>query len=185
VKRHIDDIADKYICPGETLDFALMYIPAENVYYEIVLKEEDQEEVLNYAWKRRVFAASPNSFYAYLQAIAVGLKGLQVEQSARAMLDSLTRLKGDFDRFSDDYRLVGTHLGRAQAKYGEGLPRLESIQRALPGQLTTAALDSGPDADETTEAAPQQPLQWEYSPPTSKRGRPRGDGESPVSDGME
>ena len=70
---------------------------------------------------------SPNSFYAYLQVVALGLKGLQVEQNAQRMLESLTRLRRDFDRFADDYRLVGTHLGRAQAKFDDGLPRLEAI----------------------------------------------------------
>lgn len=137
VKRHIDAIADSYICPGETLDFALMYIPAENVYYEIVLKESGRDDILDYGWSRRVIPTSPNSFYAYLQVVALGLKGLQVEQNAQRMLESLTRLRRDFDRFADDYRLVGTHLGRARAKFDEGLPRLEAIQRALPGQLTT------------------------------------------------
>jgi DNA recombination protein RmuC len=175
VKGHIDDIATKYICPGETLDFALMYIPAENVYYEIVRKEKGQADILSYAWDRRVITTSPNSFYAYLQVIALGLRGLQVEQNAKAMLESLTRLKGDFDRFSEDYRLVGTHLGRAQAKYSEGVPRLESIQRGLPGQLKTAALDPASDTD----------AQWEYGPPTSKRGRSRNNEEPPSSDGIE
>ena len=139
VKGHIDAIADSYICPGETLDFALMYIPAENVYYEIVLKDELEQDILNYAWSKRVIPTSPNSLYAYLQVIALGLRGLQVEENAKRMLDSLTLLKGQFDRFAEDYRLIGTHLGRAQSKYGEGLPELESIQRALPGQLTTGA----------------------------------------------
>ena len=66
MRRHVDDIADKYILPGETLDFALMYIPAENVYYETVLKDGSDEDILDYAWKRRVFPTSPNSFFAFL-----------------------------------------------------------------------------------------------------------------------
>ena len=155
VKRHIDAIADRYICPGETLDFALMYIPAENVYYEIVLKESGQNDILEYGWSRRVMPTSPNSFYAYLQVVALGLKELQVEQNARRMLESLTRLRRDFDRFADDYRLVGTHLGRARAKFDDRLPKLEAIQRALPGQLTTGPsiepLDPA-EADERTNA---------------------------------
>ena len=159
VKGHVDAIADNYICPGETLDFALMYIPAENVYYEIVLKEDGQEDILDYAWSKRVFPTSPNSLYAYLQVIALGLRGLQVEENAKRMLESLTLLRGEFERFADDYRLVGTHLRRAQSKYGEALPKLESIQRALPGQLATgtsiealeAAESTGPEAQEAVE----------------------------------
>ncbi len=138
VKRHIDDIAAKYICPGETLDFALMYIPAENVYYEIVLKAKGQDDILNYAWGKRVIPTSPNTLYAYLRVIAMGLRGLQVEENARQMIDSLSRLSDDFDRFADDYRVLGTHLGHAQAKYGEALPRLDSIRRGLPGRLSAS-----------------------------------------------
>lgn len=158
MRRHIDDIAEKYICPGETLDFALMYIPAENVYYEIVLKADKAEDILSYAWEKRVFPTSPNSFYAYLQIIALGLRGLQVEESAKHILDSLARLKGDFERFVDDYRLVGTHLGRAQAKHAEGLPKLESIQRTLPGELTSPPSDR-PSMEQPTVGSAQEPLE--------------------------
>ena len=263
VSAHIDAIAENYICPGETLDFALMYIPAENVYYEIVLtdkkrisygwskrviptspnsfyaylqvialglrglqveqnacwipsrvskmiltgspmtidlsgliwgvpspntlrdypswnrsneivlKEDGQkEDILNYGWSKRVIPTSPNSFYAYLQVIALGLRGLQVEQNARQMLDSLSRLQNDFDRFADDYRLIGTHLGRAQSKYSEGLPKLESIQRALPGQLTTAPAIEVPETDEVGEGVEQEALPWDYKPSKPKQGRP-------------
>ena len=147
IKRHIDDIAEKYICPGETLDFALMYIPAENVYYEIVLKADHEEDLLDYAWTKRVVATSPNSFYAYLQVIALGLRGLQVEQNAQDILRSLNRLRDDFDRFAGDYRVIGTHLGHAQSKYNEAFPKLESIRGALPGQ------HAGPSLGEPQETA--------------------------------
>ena len=164
VKRHIDAIADRYICPGETLDFALMYIPAENVYYEIVLKESDQNDILEYGWSRRGMPTSPNSFYAYLQVVALGLKGLQVEQNAQRMLESLTRLRRDFDRFADDYRLVGTHLGRARAKFDDGLPKLEAIQRALPGQLTTGPSIEPLDAAEADERTNTGDGAWAHGP---------------------
>jgi DNA recombination protein RmuC len=79
VKGRIDEIADKYIRPGEgTFEFALMYIPAENVYYEVIIKDEnlgDQGSLLAYATSRRVVPVSPNSFFAYLSTIATGLKG--------------------------------------------------------------------------------------------------------------
>ena len=172
VRGHIDDIAQKYICPGETLDFALMYIPAENVYYEIILKADGKEDILSYAWDKRVIATSPNSFYAYLQVIALGLRGLQVEEDARHMLDSLTRLKGDFDRFADDYRVIGTHLRNAQSKHSEGLPKLESIQRALPGQLRTASAIEQPETEEVDDDPTSVPVDWEYNPPNPRRGRP-------------
>ena len=147
----MDAIADNYIRPGETLDFALMYVPAENVYYEIVLKKEGQDDILDYAWSKRVFPTSPNSLYTYLHAIALGLRGLQVEENAKQMIDSLRRLNGEFERFAKDYKVIGTHLRNAHSKYGEGLPKLESIQRELPGRLTTGTANEALDAADSTE----------------------------------
>ncbi len=164
VKRHIDDIAAKYICPGETLDFALMYIPAENVYYEIVLKAKGQDDILTYAWSKRVIPTSPNTLYAYLRVIAMGLRGLQVEENARQMIDSLSRLSDDFDRFADDYRVLGTHLGHAQAKYGEALPKLDSIRRDLPGRLSASASVGELDKDVVDESIPPASGSWNEGP---------------------
>src|SRR5213075_2619480 len=78
VRRHIDDIATKYVLPDEdTYDFALMYIPAENVYYETIIRDEEPG-LAGYAISRKVIPVSPNCFYAYLQAIALGLRGLRI-----------------------------------------------------------------------------------------------------------
>jgi DNA recombination protein RmuC len=171
IRRHVDAIAQSYILPGETLDFALMYLPSESVYYEVLVEDRSQESILDYAWTKRVIPTSPNSFYAYLQVIALGFRGLQIEQNARTMLDSLTRLRDDFGRFADDYRLVGTHLNRAQAKYSEALPKLESLQRALPGQVNMAAPIEEPALPDPSETEALR-APWEYSPPQPRRGRP-------------
>ena len=133
VKKHIDDIATKYILPDEeTLDFALMYIPAENVYYEIVLKSEGTEkDILRYAQEKHVFPVSPNSFYAYLQTIAIGLKGMKLADGIREMLGHVARVKGDFARFGDDFIKVGTHLGHARGSFEAAEKRYQRLGEKL------------------------------------------------------
>jgi DNA recombination protein RmuC len=133
VKKHVDAIAGKYILPDEgTYDFALMYIPAENVYYEMIIKDDpDEENVSAYAVSRRVIPVSPNSLYAYLQAIVFGLRGLQIEKRAEEILSHLARLQGDFGKFRDDFDTVGTHLKNAHNKYDDALKRLGQLEGKL------------------------------------------------------
>ncbi|MBM3155428.1 MAG: DNA recombination protein RmuC [Chloroflexi bacterium] len=132
VTKHINDICGKYILPDYgTLDFALSYIPAENVYYEIIIKDEGSQRIADYALSKRVIPVSPNTFYAHLQAIAIGLKGLRVEKFAREILANLSHLKGEFDRFQEDYRLVGTHIHHAAQKYGEAERKLTRFSDKL------------------------------------------------------
>jgi len=135
VKKHIQSISQKYILPDEgTFDFALMYIPAENIYYESILKDENPEadrSIFSYAIKKRVIPVSPNSFYAYLQVIVLGLKGLQIEKSARTIFQSLSRLQGDLTRFRTNFQLIGTHLGNARTKYDEAEKRLDKFADKL------------------------------------------------------
>jgi DNA recombination protein RmuC len=132
LRARIDEIADKYIRPDEgTFEFALMYIPAENVYYEAVVRGEElegDESVVGYALRRKVIPVSPNTFYAYLAAILHGLKGLEVEKQARQILESLGGLQQQFGRFEDAYRLVGKHLEHAVRQYAEADRQLGGIR---------------------------------------------------------
>jgi DNA recombination protein RmuC len=121
VKGRIDEISSKYIRPGEgTFEFALMFIPAENVYYEVIVRDDslgDEGSLLAYAAAKRVVPVSPNSFYAYLSTIVTGLKGMQVEARAREILAELGRLQREFERFAEAFRLVGRHLQSARGQY--------------------------------------------------------------------
>ncbi|KKS90125.1 MAG: hypothetical protein UV63_C0006G0028, partial [Microgenomates group bacterium GW2011_GWC1_43_11] len=80
LKKHISDISKKYILPEEgTMDFALMYIPSESVYYEIV----NMTEVMEIARKSRVYPVSPNTLYAHLQVLLLSFQGKELEQKSQ------------------------------------------------------------------------------------------------------
>jgi len=119
IKKQIDSIASKYILPGEgTLDLAFMYIPAENVYYETMVKVEDEAESLSdYAIKKRVVPVSPNSLYTYLQLVLLGIRGLKIESNAKEILGLFDSLQVDFKHLETDYNKIGTHLNHAQKSY--------------------------------------------------------------------
>ncbi len=155
VKKHIDAIAGKYILPDEgTFDFALMYIPAENVYYELIIKDEvvdTDKALLNYAFAKRVIPVSPNSFYAYLQTILLGLKGLHIEEQAQDILKNLARLSGDFRKFQDEFQLVGKHLTNTKMRYDEADKRLEKFGDKLQSL-------SGGEPPEVIEETKKLPL---------------------------
>lgn len=131
VKKHIGQIASKYIVPDEgTYDFALMYIPAENVYYETIIKDEtfgEENALSSYALSKRVIPVSPNSFYAYLQAIVLGFKGLRIEKSAQEIHRRLQRMSGDFHRFREEYEVLGKHIVNTRGKYEEATKRLDRL----------------------------------------------------------
>ncbi|OGV70031.1 MAG: hypothetical protein A2283_21670 [Lentisphaerae bacterium RIFOXYA12_FULL_48_11] len=132
VKGHIDAISSKYIRMDEnTFDFALMYIPAENVYYETIIKDSEfggEMSLFNYALKKRVIPVSPNSFYAYLQTIILGLKGMRVEEHSREILENLSRLQKEFGSFSEAFKLVGQHLDNSQKKFAEAQKRFGKLE---------------------------------------------------------
>jgi len=152
VKKHVDAIRKKYILPDEgTFDFALMYIPAENVYYETIIKDEQlgEDKSLNaHALAQRVIPVSPNSLYAYLQAIVLGLKGMRVEKNIRGVLDNLRHLSREFIKFSEDFQKIGGHISHAGKSFenadrrlGRFTDRLDTIasieDKTKPeGQLT-------------------------------------------------
>jgi len=158
VRKHVDDIAKKYIRPKENFyDFALMYIPAENVYYEAIIREEHASEetgLFEYALERRVIPVSPNTLFAYLQVIALGLKGMKVEERAQKILAGLGQLEVDLGKLQSSLDKVGTQLQYAQSNYTEAQKRLADFSQhlallsALPAeQQSTPLLRPSPKTD--------------------------------------
>jgi len=135
VREHINSIADKYILPDEdTYDFALMYIPAENVYYEAVIKDDDFGEgksIFSHAISRKVIPVSPNSFYAYLQVIILGLRGLGIEEKTQEVIKKLVTLKGSLEKFKVDFDKMGTHIENIKSSYDRAENRLEKFGNKL------------------------------------------------------
>jgi DNA recombination protein RmuC len=131
VKKHIDAISDKYILPDEgTFDFALMYVPAENIYYETIIKDEtvsEEEGLYSYAMKKRVIPVSPNSFYAHLRVIAMGFKGLQIEKSAKEIFQSLERLGSELQKFSETFETLGNQLSNAKNNFDKADKQLNNL----------------------------------------------------------
>jgi DNA recombination protein RmuC len=138
LKIHVDAIAQKYIRPDEgTYDFALMYLPSEGVYYELVCGKTGA--LLQYAHEKRVFPVSPTTFTSQLQVIALGLKGMQIEQRAHEVMAYVAQLQGDFGRFRDDFQVVGKHIGNAQSKFAEAEKRLDRLDTKLERAAETEA----------------------------------------------
>lgn len=133
VTIHIDKIASSYIRPAEgTLDFALMYIPAENIYYETIVKYPGQtQDILQIALEKRVIPVSPNLLYAYLMTVVMGLHGLQIEKQASEIRQNLKKLNASFADFSGSWDILGRHLRNAQNQYEEGDHKLNKFGAQL------------------------------------------------------
>jgi len=146
VKNRVEEIAKKYLLPDEgTFDFALMYVPAENVYYEMIVKDDEGEDesIASYALSRRVVPVSPNTLYAYLQVIILGLRGLRIEANAREIQDDLIRLGGDLERVKEHFDKLGAHLGNAQKQFADAerdLSRFETKLEVIGRKGEQAAL---------------------------------------------
>lgn len=155
VRKHADDIAKKYIRPRENFyDFALMYIPAENVYYEAIIREEheaDEKGLFEHAMARRVIPVSPNTLLAYLQVITLGLKGMKVEEQAQRILEGLRQLDVDLQKLQASFDKLGTQLQYAQSNFADAQKRLSDFSQhisslsALPAEAERlpAPLPSG------------------------------------------
>ncbi|OGR82996.1 MAG: hypothetical protein A2902_02205 [Elusimicrobia bacterium RIFCSPLOWO2_01_FULL_64_13] len=135
IRKHIDDISSKYILPDEgTMNFALMYLPAENVYYETIVRSggtEPGDDLYAYSTRKHVFPVSPNSLYPYLMTLALGFRGLKIESQAREILSELGRLHGDLEKFNEDFETVGGHIANAQKKFADASKKLDRMDQKL------------------------------------------------------
>jgi len=141
VRARTDEIASKYIAPPATLEMALMFVPAENVYYELLARPE----LIEYARSRRVIPVSPNTLYAYLQALAIGFRGLKLHQEARRVEQMLGELRTRFEKFHDHFVKIGKHLENAQLQFAGAQRDVDRFQSALDG-LKVGRIEQGDES---------------------------------------
>lgn len=110
VKLHIDTIAQKYISTEEgTIDYALMYVPSESVYYEIV----NNADLFEYAGKKMVMPVSPTTFYAFLKAILMSFEGQKIEEKAKEVLLTLKGIQKEYARVDQTLKVLQRHMNNA------------------------------------------------------------------------
>ncbi len=158
IKGHADAITKKYIVPDEgTLDVALMFVPSESVYYELLMTEDSKGQTLDaYCRDKKVIAVSPNTLYAHLCVIAMGLRGMQMEENAKRLLESLSGMEKQLEKFADKFGTLGTHLKNAQQSYSESDKLFEKAQNTLEIMLGAGVPDPALENPKGTLALPRE-----------------------------
>jgi len=145
VKKHIDDIASKYILTEEgTIDYALMYLPSETVYYEVV----NNTELFDYGGKKRVLPVSPTTFYAYLRAILMSFEGQKIEERAQQILAAIKAIQKDYLKVEDNLLILGKHVQNAYnqmsnvstgfTQLGQKINSTQNLGESTKGQIKEA-----------------------------------------------
>ncbi len=128
VKKMIDDISVKYIIPAEgTVDFALMYIPAEAVYYEIINNVGKSFDLASYSWSKKVILASPNTIYLTLRTIEHWFRDTQISKQTQDILKRLSKVNQDATKLMGDFKKLGSHLRNAISSYDSSEKRLDTF----------------------------------------------------------
>ena len=113
VKKHVDDIGKKYILPEEnTVDFAVMYVPSENVFYQILT--DDDNALLEYAKGRGVLITSPHAFFSLLRVILMGLDREKLQEKAQQIGDILKGVQQESMRFGETLGVLSRHVTNAK-----------------------------------------------------------------------
>lgn len=141
VKKHVSDISKKYILPEEgTMDFALMYIPSESVYYEIA----NMEELMGYARKLRVYPVSPNTLYAHLQVLLLSFQGKDLEQKSRQVFQLLRAIQKDYGKIEENLGILGKHINNAYNSMSTVSGSFSLLGQKLSQTQTLGEIDEQP-----------------------------------------
>lgn len=128
VRKHIRSISQKYILTAEgTIDYALMYIPSEAVYYEIV----NNPKLFDYASKKRVLPVSPTTFYAYIKAILMSFEGQKIEKRAKEIIYAIKSIQKDYEKVDENLSTLQRHLTNANNMMGNVLSEFSLMGQKL------------------------------------------------------
>jgi DNA recombination protein RmuC len=138
VKARINEITGKYILPSEgTVDFALMYIPAEAIYYEIINNIGREVDLTKYAWTKKIILTSPNTIYLTLRTIEHWFRDTQISRQTQEILKRLNKIHQDAGKLSEDFRKLGSHLRNSVAAYDSSEKRLSLFSEKVDRLLET------------------------------------------------
>lgn len=172
VKKHVTDIAKKYILPGEdTVDYAFMYVPGEAVFQSIYA----DTDLYDFAAAKHVILVSPNNFYLFLQLVLKSFEGEQIEARAKEVLVELRAIQQDSGKLGGSLELLFKHLGNAQ----KTVPSVEKDYDRMKGKIEKAGALNGTQAEvaeklEQFTELPEEPVgesdgQAEPAEPAKKR----------------
>ena len=134
LKNRIDETS-KYILPEEnTTEFAIMFIPAEGIFYNLLIYkvgalELNANDLVEYAFKKRVMIVSPTSFFAYLQTVIQGLKALKVEESVQEVIKQVGLLSKHLVAYDSYMQKLGGHLGTTVGAYNNAYKEFNKINK--------------------------------------------------------
>lgn len=134
LKNRIDETA-KYIKPIEdTTDFAFMFIPAEGIYYNLLVYnvgavEVSTQDLIEYAFRKHVIIVSPTSFFAYLETVLQGLKALAMEDSVRDIIKKVAELNKHLINYQGYMEKLGNHLGATVGSYNNAAKEFKKIDK--------------------------------------------------------
>jgi len=137
IRKHIQDIAEKYIIPGETADGAMMFIPAEAIFAEIHARHPDIVEIANRA---KVWLVSPTTMMAILNTARAVLKDTATRQQLNIIQDHLRMLANDFKRFQKRMDDVAHHIAKAHNEVDQVHISAKKITTRF-GQIEKVELD--------------------------------------------
>ena len=139
LKIQINSIKEKYVKPEKgTSEFALLFIPSESIYYETIAEKnylDDPCQIYEYATDRKVIPVSPNTFYAFLSVIILGIRNIEIARDAKKLQESLAKVERNFDLFYKKFESIGKSLEHASMAYATGDDHIKRFKRTLESTL--------------------------------------------------